>query len=680
MNPEANRLLFGHDPEPRLLAVEPCGPGEVEVFSRSPEGALLRRREPLHPVLWTAGLPPGANVRELRTLEGDLPLGFLAVCEDWPEFLTLRTALKNAGLPHHAPGDPAHQYLLQSGKTLFEGFAPGDLHRMQIALGGEASAAAIERIELADNRGWSQVLEGAPERDLLAALTEAIRTRDPDVIEGHDLYRSLLRRLLTRARRVRLKLPWGRDGSVPVSRSSRLQIAERTIAYPRCSIYGRHLVDTFVLAHQWDVGARELEGFTLDEVAGHFRLGGSRPEQVRALVDLLGASSFIQASIFPYSFNDVLLRGNATRINTLFLREYLRRGHSIPNPPETRAFEGGATEVYVTGVARNVWHCDITSLYPSVMLRFDLFPATDRLGIFRSLLSDLRTFRMETKAALRTAANPQERENLNALQSAFKILINSFYGYLGFGQGHFADFEAAARVTATGRELLGAMVAHLREAGAEVIEIDTDGIYFIPPGESAALPETLAAVLPSGIDVEFDARYPAMFSYKAKNYALLTEEGELILRGGALRSRGLEPFQRRFLEEMLRLLLTGEGGRIAGLRAEYEANIRERAWPVAMLAKTDTLQESLTQYSRKIEGSARNRSAPYELALQSGRPYEPGDSITYYITGEKKKVTAYTHARRVEEWDPANRDENVEYYVGKLDELIGRFRDHLPSS
>jgi len=678
MNPEANRLLFGHDPETRLLAVEPCAESEVELFSRSPEGALLRRREPLHPILWTAGLPPEVKVRELRTLEGDLALGFLAVCEGWSDFIALRTALKNAGLAHHAPGDPAHQYLLQSGKTLFEGLAPGELRRMQIVLGGEASAAAIERIELADNHGWSEVLEGAPERDLLAALTGAIRSRDPDVIEGHDLYRSTLRRILTRARRVRLKLPWGRDDSVPTSRSSRLQIAERTIAYPRCAIYGRHLVDTFVLAHQWDVGARELEGFTLEEVAAHFRIGGPRPAQVRALVDLLGASAFIQAGIFPYTYSDVLLRGNATRIDTLFLREYYRRGHSIATPPETRAFEGGATEVYVTGVAKNVWHCDVTSLYPSVMLRFGLFPASDRLGIFRSLLADLRTFRTGTKAALRAAATPEERDHLNALQSAFKILINSFYGYLGFGQGHFADFDAAARVTATGRELLGTMVAHLREAGAEVIEIDTDGIYFIPPAENATLPETLAAVLPSGIDVEFDARYPAMFSYKAKNYALLTEEGELILRGGALRSRGMEPFQRRFLEAMLRLLLSGQADRIASLRAEYEANIRQRLWPIAMLAKTDTLQESLAQYSRKIDGSARNRSAPYELALQSGRPYEPGDSIAYYITGEKKKVTAYTHARRVEDWNPERRDENIEYYVGKLDELIARFRAHLP--
>ena len=42
-------------------------------------------------------------------------------------------------------------------------------------------------------------------------------------------------------------------------------------------------------------------------------------------------------------------------------------------------------------------------------------------------------------------SNPRHWHHLHALQNTFKILINSFYGYLGFAQGHFADFDAAAR-------------------------------------------------------------------------------------------------------------------------------------------------------------------------------------------------------------------------------------------
>src|SRR5207249_11503553 len=109
------------------------------------------------------------------------------------------------------------------------------------------------------------------------------------------------------------------------------------------------------------------------------------------------------------------------------------------------------------------------------------FPATDRLQIFRHLLTDLRTFRLEAKAQMRTAKNPRQQRYFHALQNTFKILINSFYGYLGFAQGHFADFDAAARVTQVGRELLQKMIGWLTERGAQVIEVDTDGIYFVPP-------------------------------------------------------------------------------------------------------------------------------------------------------------------------------------------------------
>ena len=67
----------------------------------------------------------------------------------------------------------------------------------------------------------------------------------------------------------------------------------------------------------------------------------------------------------------------------------------------------------------------------------------------------------------------------------------------------------------------------------------------------------LAKELPPGIEVEFDEQFDAMFSYKAKNYALLTRSGDVIIKGGALKSRGLEKFQRVFLEEMIkRIMLT----------------------------------------------------------------------------------------------------------------------------
>ena len=429
------------------------------------------------------------------------------------------------------------------------------------------------------------------------------------------------------------------------------------------------------------LSGKELQRAYLEERARFRDRALCAVRETRAVADLLSPSYFIQAQIFPYNYQDVIVRGNATRINALFLREYFRQRHSIPEMPMVRGFEGGYTAIFFTGVARNVWHCDIASLYPSVMLQFDCFPVTDQLQIFRHLLTDLRTFRLEAKASMRSAKERPQQQYFHALQNTFKILINSFYGYLGFAQGHFADFEAAARVTQIGRDLLQKMIDWLTARGAQVIEVDTDGIYFVPPtkANSDELRDALGKELPPGIEVEFDEQFDAMFSYKAKNYALLTREGEVIIKGGALKSRGLEKFQRVFLEDMIKLLMENKAGKIGALRDDFEKKIRGREMPIDWLMKTDTLQDSLEKYRQKIAGSARNRAAAYELALASGRNYKPGEQVSYYITGTTKKVAAYENAKLASAFDPANRDENIEYYVAKLDELMKKFANVTPA-
>ena len=667
---EENKVLFGHDSAPGIVAVEMDGADAVKIYHRQSDGSTTTTREVFQPFLWADSEISEEGV-ESRKLQGKLALGFLAECKDWTIFSRLRTELRGSNVAHFALNDPVQQFLMQSGRTLFKGMKFEELKRVQLALDGK-------KIALSDERGWEETVDA----DDVGRVTALIGQRDPDVIEGHELFRVILPALTARAKKAKQNPGWGRNVSPPESRPSRLQVAEKTINYPKFEIHGRHLVDTALLAQFYDVSARELESYDLGDIVRHFHIKEeSVVRQTRALAALLSGSYFIQAGIFPYNYQDVVVRGNATKIDALLLREYYRQGHSIPDLPESRAFEGGYTDIFFTGVARNVWHCDVASLYPSVMLRFDCFPKQDELGIFRGLLGDLRKFRLETKASMREAA-ASERGGLQALQSTFKILINSFYGYLGFSQAHFADFDAASRVTEIGRDLLKKMVAWLREQEAQVIEIDTDGIYFIPPpgGTVEELQKGLESVLPEGIEVEFDARYPAMFSYKAKNYALLQEDGELLIKGGALKSRGLEKFQRDFVERMVRLLMEQKPEEIGRLRSQFEDQLRRREWPVEFFMKTDTLQDSLAQYQKKIGASARNRAAAYELAIKSGGDYQPGDRVSYYITGTKKNVAAYENCKLVSEWNPAARDENVEYYAAKLNDLAKKFAEFIGDS
>ncbi len=728
---EKNTLLFGADPTPRIVAIELGETGTVKVFRREIDGSTVADVEPFHPFVWADSDVVDLGI-ESEKLQSDLKYGWLITVDSWKELIALRNGLKSAGRDFFAFTDPVQHYLTATGRTLFKDLPFEELKRMQLEVLAVAGGSDpgnndhIMSIALSDSAGWEELIVVDPnnieesERGALKRLTSLVKERDPDVIEGHNLFRFDLPYLVGRAKTLKTKLDWGRSDGFLRSRPSRLQIAEKTIDYPKFTIGGRHFVDTFLLAQFYDVGMRSLAGFERTDVARHFdlcdgeetsALAGKELQcaylndsnmfrrralcgvrETRALSDLLSPSYFIQAQIFPYNYQDVIVRGNATRINALFLREYFRQRHSIPELPMVRAFEGGYTDIFFTGVARNVWHCDIASLYPSVMLQFDCFPVTDQLGIFRHLLTDLRTFRLEAKAEMRAEKDSTKQHHLQALQNTFKILLNSFYGYLGFAQGHFADFDAAARVTQIGRDLLKKMIEWLNAHGAQVIEVDTDGIYFVPPVDATPrrvgngeptlrgaastvddLQKDLAQELPPGIDVEIDEQFEAMFSYKAKNYALLTKNGDVIIKGGALKSRGLEKFQRVFLEEMIRLIMQGKPEAVLDLRNEFEQKIRNREWKIDMLMKTDTLQDSLDKYRAKIAGSARNRAAAYELALASGRNYKPGDQISYYIKATPKKVAAYEAARLASEFDPENRDENIDYYVAKLDDLVKKF-------
>jgi len=712
---EKNTMLFGADPTPRIVAIELGETGTVKVHRREKDGSITTDVEPFQPFVWADADVVDLGI-EAEKLKGDLKFGWLITVDSWKELISLRNGLKNAGRDFFALTDPVQHYLTATGRTLFKDLPFEELKRMQLEVlsFSEGHADHIMSIALSDNTGWEELITVDPkkteesERNAIKRLTSLIKARDPDVIEGHNLFRFDLPYLVARAKKLKTKLDWGRSGGFLRSRPSRLQIAEKTIDYPKFTIDGRHFVDTFLLAQFYDVGMRSLAGFERTDVARHFgfcdeeisALAGKELErayvsggekflrralcgvrETRAVSELLSPSYFIQAQIFPYNYQDVIVRGNATRINGLFLREYFRQKHSIPELPLPQSFEGGYTDIFFTGVARNVWHCDVASLYPSIMLQFDCFPGSDRLQIFRHLLTDLRTFRLEAKANMRAEKNPARQHHLQALQNTFKILINSFYGYLGFAQGHFADFDSAARVTQIGRDLLKKMIEWLNAHGAKVIEVDTDGIYFVPPDkiDIGQLQKGLAKELPTGIEVEFDEQFDAMFSYKAKNYALLTKDGEVIIKGGALKSRGLEKFQRVFLEEMIKLIMEGRADAIVDLRNQFEKKIRNREWKIDMLMKTDTLQDSLDKYRAKIAGSARNRAAAYELALASGGAYKPGDQVSYYIKSTPKKVPAYEAARLASDFDPQNRDENVDYYIAKLNELVKKFGDLVPA-
>jgi DNA polymerase, archaea type len=184
-------------------------------------------------------------------------------------------------------------------------------------------------------------------------------------------------------------------------------------------------------------------------------------------------------------------------------------------------------------------------------------------------------------------------------------------------------------------------VERLRDRGMVLLEADTDGVFFAVPeewteGDERACVAELAATLPVGINLEYEGRYRAMLSHEVKNYALLTYDDQLIVRGAAFHSSRTEPFGERFLHEALRRTLVGdsEGVREAFLNAV--SAVRERRLTHADVATVARLAKTAEEYGRSRE---RAREAAYEALLGAGRTrWRVGERVRFYRAADGTAV------------------------------------------
>ena len=738
---DADAALFGHASTPHLIALHPLAVEDdreaqafMRVYQRQPGDENPHAEDvPFYPFFFLSDMQllrgfPRQRYR-LKTLAGDNAYRYLLVFHAWQTMWDAVHHLQNAsGQRERRPEqlylipNPEQQYLMQSGRTLFQGMTFDDLHRLQLDIevfasgafpNAERDADRIIAIALSDNRGWRHVINGLSldEPDMLRELVRIIHERDPDVIEGHNIYAFDLAYLMARCERYGVPFTVGRDGSAPRPFASNIRFAERTVEYPALDIAGRHIIDTYFQVMSFDVFKRDLPGYGLKAAAQYFgfaaadrtyiegrdiaRVWQNDPERLLAyalddvieterLARHLSGSAFYLTQMLPMTYGKVARTGPAAKIEALLTREYLRQRQALPMRQRgSGQMRGGYTAVLLSGLLGPVVYADVESLYPSIMLNYDVKPASDHLGLFQRLLRSLTDLRLDTKRRMEDATTPDERGALDAQQSSYKILINSFYGQLGFSRALFNDFAEADRVAATGQEILKRMMAIIQREGGAVIEVDTDGVFFTPPpsvqGEAAerAFVARINGEMPTGIRIGFDGRFQKMLSYKSKNYALMGYDGRMKFKGSSLVSRSIERFGRQFVEAAIALLAQED---LQGLHDLYVATydrIARHDWGVDDFARIETLKDSVERYQRDVAEGRRSKAASYELALerarQTGQPAHRGDRIAYYITGSSPTVTAFDSARFAEAWDAAQPDENTLFYLKRLDEFARKF-------
>lgn len=135
-------------------------------------------------------------------------------------------------------------------------------------------------------------------------------------------------------------------------------------------------------------------------------------------------------------------------------------------------FEGAIVMTPPIGIHNDVGVVDLASLYPTIMVGFDISPDVDHViaHAIRTIMNErekLRAFN-KTNAASDVSRNKEQ---------VMKYLANSFYGVIGWPKFRLYNVEQAGQVTRIGRELNEYLQSLVAEFGYTALYGDTDSVF-----------------------------------------------------------------------------------------------------------------------------------------------------------------------------------------------------------
>lgn len=466
-------------------------------------------------------------------------------------------------------------------------------------------------------------------KDMLQAWCKWVRECDPDILLGHNIFSFDLPYLRQCAINLGVKLVLGRDASpLECDRYTRRfrKDGSQTYEYTNYRIFGREIIDTYFLSMKYDV-TRKYPNYKLKDIIAfeglekenrqHWDFSKNKEpwnnaqdwlkfckyaehdaDDALALYDLMAPQFFYYTQAMPVPFQEIINTATGSQVNKFMLRSYLQNSQSIPKASDKVDFEG-AISFGNPGVYHNVFKVDVASLYPSIMLEYNIYDS--KKDPDRNFLAAVEFFtkeRLKNKELAKT-----EGRYYKDLSDGQKIMINSFYGFLGAPGLHFNYPEGAAEVTRRGREILIQAVDWAQKKNYVISNGDTDSISFVVNDNSTigdCLNE-LNSLSPNGIKWDHDGVYDAVIVVKAKNY-LLKAGDKITIKGSALKATMKETALRDFLEEGLKLLINKDFKGLEDMYMDYVDQIKYlkniEPWAFKKTITESVLKQSTTQQEK----------------------------------------------------------------------------------
>jgi DNA polymerase delta subunit 1 len=414
---------------------------------------------------------------------------------------------------------------------------------------------------------------------------------------------------------------------------------------------------------------------------------------------LLNLVEMAKATWVPLSF--LVERGQQIKVFSQLSKKARELGYMVPtikygSLPEEQ-YEGATVlEAQKGAYYTPITALDFEALYPSIMMAHNLCYSTyvmderrygkipgityetfnignktykfaqDVPSLLPAILMELKQFRKKAKRDM-AAATGYMKEVYNGKQLAYKVSMNSVYGFTGAGKGILPCVPIASTTTCRGRGMIEETKTYVEAnfPGAKVRYGDTDSVmvefdvgdrkgveaieYSWEIGERAA--EECSALFKKPNNLELEKVYWPYFLYSKKRYAAkLWTKGKddqmhmdyIDVKGLQLVRRDNTPHMREVCKELLDVVLTsGDPGPPKELARERANELLSGEIPHDKLILSQSLSDSY-----KVGGKSVSINSPESIHINQahvqvvnkmrqrkpGSEPQSGDRVPYLLT------------------------------------------------
>lgn len=558
-------------------------------------------------------------------------------------------------------------------------------------------------ISAATNKGetkdfWAN--EAKDDRPLLEAFVAYVRGFDPDIVVGYGTNGKEWPYLVDRCKKLGLHLYVARTvtephtsiyGHASITGRANVDLSDYAEEFPEVKvrtlenladylgimkIEDRTLIEDVEVADYWsDKNKREtLKQFSLDNARCVIGIAEAIMDFAMQLSNLVG---------LPLDHAGTAAAG--FRVEWFLAKRTREDGELIPKRVEQpyRPYAGAIVLEPKPGLHENIVVLDFKSMYPNIMIRYNLSPDTyvpakepepeggvyeapevkhrfrkEPPGFYKQALSDLIDLRNKIRSTMKTS-DPRSGQHrvLDARQKAVKVITNAMYGYAGWTGARWYMKPVAEAAAAWGRHAILNAIKMAEDEALNVVYGDTDSIF------AENKPEKIDKLLIEiekklGLEANRDKVYVRIFFTEAKKrYAGLLPDGQLDIVGLEVMRGDWAVVAKKVQEKVLEIVLKEQSpAKAAKFVQQFIHELRQKKVAYRDLVIWKTLTKPAEEYEVKaahVEAARMLREKGWEPAV--------GDKVGYVVvTGEGRLY------ERVKPYMFATYDEvDLEYYVSK---------------